>query len=64
MNYVMLTEYCSDNSRSAPAVKLRISPSAAYNGCKCFAGRVQPIIGAENNQYTHIETVDTKGILC
>ena len=63
MNYVMLTEYCSDNSRSAPAVKLRISllPITAVN---VFAGRVQPIIGAENNQYTHIETVDTKGILC
>ena len=34
VNYVMLTEYCSDNSRSAPAVKLRISPSAAYNDRK------------------------------
>lgn len=41
VNYVMLTEYCSDNSRSAPAVKLRISPSAAYNlAVNVFAGRV------------------------
>ena len=35
-NYGTSVESCSDNSRSAPAVKLRISPSAAYNGCKCF----------------------------
>ena len=33
-SYVVLTECCSDNSRSAPAVKLRISPSAAYNDRK------------------------------
>ena len=64
VNYVVLTECCSDNSRSAPAVKLRISPSAAYYGCNVFAGRVQPIIGAENNWYTYTETVDIKGILC
>jgi hypothetical protein len=30
-NYGTSVESCSDNSRSAPAVKLRISPSAAYN---------------------------------
>lgn len=29
-----VVESCSDSSRSAPAVKLRISPSAAYNDRK------------------------------
>ena len=33
-NYGTSVESCSDNSRSAPAVKLRISPSAAYNDRK------------------------------
>ena len=30
-NYGTSVESCSDNSRSAPAVKLRISPSTTYN---------------------------------
>ena len=33
-NYGTSVESCSDSSRSAPAVKLRISPSAAYNDRK------------------------------
>ena len=33
-NFGTSVESCSDNSRSAPAVKLRISPSAAYNDRK------------------------------
>jgi hypothetical protein len=33
-NYGTSVESCSDNSRSAPAVKMRISPSAAYNDRK------------------------------
>jgi len=33
-NYGTSVESCSDSSHSAPAVKLRISPSAAYNDRK------------------------------
>ena len=33
-NFGTAVESCSDNSRSATAVKLRISPSAAYNDRK------------------------------
>ena len=39
-NYGTSVESCSDNSRSAPAVKLRISPSAAYNDGKRILPRI------------------------